>query len=418
MVQGMTDFTFIHAADIHLDSPLAGLSRKDDRFHSLVQGASRRALSNVVELAIAENAAFVVIAGDLYDGTWRDQATGQYAVSQFARLARHGIRTVVAFGNHDAQSRVTKHLTAPDGVYLLDSARCQTVAFDELGVAIHGRSYKEAETTDNLALTYCPPSLGHFNIAILHTALGGHSAHANYAPCTLDELAGAGHDYWALGHVHEFSIRSEAPHVVFPGNTQGRTVRETGPKGAVVVRVAEGRVTSAEHSPVDEVRWALAAVDANAAVDRREVVAAVREAMSQAARAADGRPLAIRAIVDARPSLANALSADRSFEAEVRANAEAVRDDIWIERVKVREVGAEGGLALPPEFVELLDAARDDADCRRAVEAVVEPLTAKLPADVGDADTTPMLAAARQGDIAELLRAARVLIEARLAAAD
>ena len=412
------DFTFIHAADIHLDSALDGLSRRDERFHALVTGATRRALINVVDLAIAEDAKFVVIAGDLYDGTWRDQSTGQFAVAQFARLTRAGIRVVVAFGNHDAQSRVTKHLTATDGVWMLNNSRCETVFLDELRVAIHGRSYKDAATTENLANTYCEAEKGYFNIAVLHTALGGHAAHANYAPCTLDELTAASHDYWALGHVHEFSIRAEAPHVVFPGNTQGRSVRETGAKGAVVVRVADERVIAAEHRACDEVRWAVAVVDGAGAADRREALASVTVALRDAARAAEGRPLAVRVAFDTRPALARALQADRSFEAEVRAHAEAVRDDIWIERVRLRATGAEGSLALPPEFAELLDAAAGDADCRRAVEEVVEPLTAKLPEDVGADDTTPLLKAARVRDTAGLFAAARALIEARLAAAD
>src|SRR5258706_149341 len=94
------DFTFVHAADIHLDSPLVGLTQKDEAFSRLVRGATRRAFANIVDLAIEEGAAFVVIAGDLYDGSWKDQSTGQFAVSQLARLSRAGVRAVIAFGNH------------------------------------------------------------------------------------------------------------------------------------------------------------------------------------------------------------------------------------------------------------------------------------------------------------------------------
>ena len=126
------NFSFIHAADIHLDSPLHGLSRKDEAFSQLVRGATRKAFSNVVDLAIEEGAAFVVIAGDLYDGAWKDQSTGQFAIAQLARLARAGIRSVIVFGNHDADSRVTRHLTAPEGVYKLKSAKCESVRFDDL----------------------------------------------------------------------------------------------------------------------------------------------------------------------------------------------------------------------------------------------------------------------------------------------
>lgn len=409
------NFTFIHAADIHLDSPLHGLSRKDEAFSQLVRGATRKAFSNVVDLAIEEGAAFVVIAGDLYDGAWKDQSTGQFAIAQLARLARAGIRSVIVFGNHDADSRVTRHLTAPEGVYKLKSAKCETVLFDDLGVAIHGRSYKEAATTENIASTYCPPVAGLLNVALLHTALDGHEGHANYAPCSLGELQAAGHDYWALGHVHDHAIRSDHPHIVFAGNTQGRHIRETGSKGAVVVRVEEGAISHVEHRATDEVRWAHARVDASGARDPIEALAAIQSELRPAVLGANGRPMAARVSIEVDGALAQRLRADPAwFEAEVRGHAAGVSDALWIERVKI--VGRETALpvGLPLELQELLAQALDDPDCRRAVESAVAPLTAKLPADVDDPDIAPLLSSARARDGEALVRAAKALVEARL----
>jgi DNA repair exonuclease SbcCD nuclease subunit len=410
----MTGFTFVHAADIHLDSPLAGLSRKDEAFSELVRGATRRAFSNVVELAIEEGAAFVVIAGDLYDGTWKDQATGQFAIRELARLTRHGIRAVVLFGNHDAESRVSRHFTPPEGVYLLGNKRCETVRFDDLGVALHGRSYKEAATTENIAATYCPPERGLFNVALLHTALDGHEGHANYAPCSVGELQAAGHDYWALGHVHEPSIRSEHPHIVFPGNTQGRHVRETGPKGAMLVRVEDGSVRSVEHRACDEARWAQVTADVRGARDMAEAVTEIRRQLGLTTAEADGRPLAARVTVQADGGVGRALRADPAWaEGEVRAAGTALSDELWIERVRL--LASEGAPAgLPPELAQLLAEALTDPDCARAVAAATAPLVAKLPADVADPDTAPLVTAARAGDAAALVRAAREAVAARL----
>jgi predicted MPP superfamily phosphohydrolase len=409
------NFTFIHAADIHLDSPLHGLSRKDEAFSQLVRGATRKAFSNVVDLAIEEGAAFVVIAGDLYDGAWKDQSTGQFAIAQLARLARAGIRSVIVFGNHDADSRVTRHLTAPEGVYKLKSAKCETVLFDDLGVAIHGRSYKEAATTENIASTYCPPVAGLLNVALLHTALDGHEGHANYAPCSLGELQAAGHDYWALGHVHDHAIRSDHPHVVFSGNTQGRHIRETGSKGAVVVRVEEGAIRHVEHRATDEVRWAHARVDAIGARDPIEALAAIQRELRPAVLGANGRPMAARVSIEVDGALAQRLTADPAwFEAEVRGHAAGVSDALWIERVKVIARDAAVPIGLPLELQELLAQALDDPDCLRAVENAVAPLTAKLPADIDDPDIAPLLSSARARDGEALVRAARALVEARL----
>lgn len=409
------NFTFIHAADIHLDSPLHGLSRKDEAFSQLVRGATRKAFSNVVDLAIEESAAFVVIAGDLYDGAWKDQSTGQFAIAQLARLARAGIRSVIVFGNHDADSRVTRHLTAPEGVYKLKSAKCETVLFDDLGVAIHGRSYKEAATTENIASTYCPPVEGLLNIALLHTALDGHERHANYAPCSVGELQAAGHDYWALGHVHDHAIRSDHPHIVFAGNTQGRHIRETGSKGAVVVRVEEGGISHVEHRATDEVRWAHARVDASGARDPIEALAAIQSELRPAVLGANGRPMAARVSIEVDGPLAQRLQADPVwFEAEVRGHAAGVSDALWIERVKIVARETAVPIGLPLELQELLAQALDDPDCRRAVENAVAPLTAKLPADVDDPDIAPLLSSARARDGDALVRAAKALVEARL----
>lgn len=410
----MSSFTFIHAADIHLDSPLAGLSRKDEGFSSLIRGATRRAFTNVVDLAIEEGAKLVVIAGDLYDGTWKDQSTGQFAIRELARLTRAGIRSVVLFGNHDAESRVSRHFAPPEGVHLLSNKQCETVRLDDLGAAVHGRSYKDAATTENIAATYCPPESGLLNIAALHTALGGHDGHANYAPCSIDELRASGYDYWALGHVHEPGIRSEHPWIVFPGNTQGRHARETGAKGAMVVRVEDGTVRSVNHRACDEARWARVNADIRGASDTVEAVGEVRRRLQEASRSADGRPLAVRVSLRADGEVGRALQADPAWsEGEVRSAAASVAEDMWIERVRL-EVAEGGRAGLPPELVQLLAEAVNDPDCARAVSAATAPLLGKLPADVGEADVAPLLTAARTGDADALLRAARAAVAARL----
>ena len=65
-------FKFIHTADIHLDSPLRGLSHYEGAPEDTIRGATREALKGLVRTAIDEEAAFVVIAGDLFDGEWND----------------------------------------------------------------------------------------------------------------------------------------------------------------------------------------------------------------------------------------------------------------------------------------------------------------------------------------------------------
>jgi exonuclease SbcD len=410
------DFTFVHAADIHLDSPMTGLATRDPAFSALVKGATRKAFSNIVDLAIDEGAAFVVIAGDLYDGTWKDQATGQFAIRQFARLTHAGIRTFVVYGNHDAESRITRHLVMPELVHAFPHKKCETFDWPELGVAIHGRSYKDAATLDNLAASYSPPVPGRFNLAILHTALDGHAGHAPYAPCSLDELRNAGHDYWALGHVHEASVRSEFKHVVYPGNSQGRHVRETGAKGAMLVRVEGGHVVNIEHRACDEARWAYGAVDTGLCRDERELHDAVSEVLRAAVSKSGDRAVATRlSIRAAGPVRQFLLARPEAFRADAQALASAISENLWIEKVHIEAVPEASG-GLPPEILELLDAALADPECARAVEAAIAPLLLKLPHEIYDIpDAPPLLMAARVRDSAKLIAAARASVEARLA---
>src|SRR3546814_2452354 len=134
--------------------------------------------------------------------------------------------------------------------------RPDTHHLPELSVAVHGQSFSTPAVTENLVLAYPPAEQHVFNIGILHTALAGRQGHADYAPCSVEDLRSRGYDYWALGHVHEFEVVSTEPYVVFPGNVQGRTIRETGAKGAVLVAVADGDVTSVERIELDVIRWA------------------------------------------------------------------------------------------------------------------------------------------------------------------
>ena len=410
----MGDFTFIHAADIHLDSPLLGLSRSQGVPVDRLRDATRGALSNLVDLALGERAAFVVIAGDLYDGAWREMRTGLFAVEQFARLTTAGIKVFIIHGNHDAENRITRHLEMPPGAVVFGAKTCRTEVISELGVAVHGQSFGTAATFENLAAGYTAPTEGLFNIALLHTALEGGHAHAPYAPCKLSELVGSGHQYWALGHVHQHAVLNRHAHVVYSGNLQGRHARELGPKGAVVVRVEQGRVAHLEHRALDEVRWAGIELDVSRATDRREVFEALDDALELAHQAA-GRAMIARVTLTLGAGIGAGLAAQPQWlDAEVRAAALRLRDDIWIEKVIAR-FDAAISYRLPDVLAELLEGAADDPECLEAVQAELADLLGKTPADLAD-ESTPLFAAARAGDGKVLVEQAKRLLAARLEA--
>ncbi len=263
---------FLHAADIHLDSPLTGLTSYPGVPVDLIRAATRDAFTNLVDIAIEEAVDFMIIAGDLYDGSWKDYNTGIHFCREMGRLNKVDIPVYLLFGNHDAESEMTKQLTLPPNVHQFDARKATTFLIETHRVALHGRSFKDKATTDNLVPCYPGAVAGWLNIGVLHTALEGNSKHANYAPCSVAELSAKGYDYWALGHVHEYAVIQQEPcWIVFPGNLQGRHIRETGAKGAVIVNADETGILSVERLITDVLRWYALHVDVSDAANISDI---------------------------------------------------------------------------------------------------------------------------------------------------
>jgi exonuclease SbcD len=330
-------FKFIHTADIHLDSPLHKLDAYEGAPVDELRRATRRAFDNLVQTAINEKVAFVLIAGDLYDGDWRDYNTGLYFVSQTSRLRDAGIPVYIVAGNHDAASKITKNLRFPDNVHLFPDEKPATLKVAEIDVAIHGQSFAAAAVKKDLSLKYPPAVKGCFNIGLLHTCLTGRAGHEPYAPCTLDGLRAKGYNYWALGHVHRHEIILQDPLTVFPGNLQGRNIRETGPKGCVLVAVDDDGQTTPEFKSLDVIRWRVLDVDASGAAEGYEVVDRFTRALETALDANEGLPLVTRVVIQGETRAHDDLAAGSGrWVNEIRAAAiDAGGGKVWVEKVKL-----------------------------------------------------------------------------------
>lgn len=247
---------FLHAADLHIDSPLRGLDAQQGAPVDRLRGATRQAFVALIDLAISRQVNIVILAGDLYDGDWVDFRTGLFVHEQLARLKPHGICVFVVRGNHDAESLITRQLPEQPHVHVFSSRAAHTRELPELGVAVHGRSFPHRAVTEDLVPAYPAAVRGCFNIGVLHTSLGGSPDHGTYAPTRVDLLVATGYDYLALGHIHARQVvRESAPRIVFSGNLQGRHAREIGPKGCEIVTVHDGQITHTEFVALDVVRW-------------------------------------------------------------------------------------------------------------------------------------------------------------------
>src|SRR5512139_1526302 len=283
-------FRFLHAADTHIDSPLDGLEAYDGAPVDALRGATRRAFENLVALALDERVDFVLLAGDVYDGDWKDFSTGLFFTRQMARLDAAGIPVYLLAGNHDAASVLTRRLSLPPNVQVFSTRTAETKEVPGVPVVVHGRGFPNRAVPENLVPDYPPPVAGRFNAGLLHTSLAGAVGHDTYAPCSLRDLEQKGYDYWALGHVHLPGVLAERPWVVFAGNTQGRHVRETGPRGCRLVTVDDSLdVVSCEHRALDVVRWSLVTVDLGGVDHEPSVHSLIGDALQQASREADGR---------------------------------------------------------------------------------------------------------------------------------
>ena len=416
---------FIHTADIHLDSPLVGLSAYPAAPVERLRTATRDAFTNLVSLAIEEAVDFVVIAGDLYDGTWRDFNTGIYFAGQMGRLRQAGIQVYLEYGNHDAESEMTKKLLLPDNVHVFPSNKAATFTLPALRVALHGRSFKVAATTEDLVLTYPDAQPGWFNIGVLHTALEGYTAHPNYAPCTLAELHAKGYQYWALGHVHEFQQWTEASTIAFPGNLQGRNIRETGPKGALLVTANEAGVQSVERLFVDVLRWHRLQVDVSDAQTLADVTRLVGRHLEELVASAEASiTLAVRVTLSgASHAHGELFGLESQLRAEVLGQAAAVdAERLWLEKVVVdttpleqpEQLAARGDAVA--DLQDILMGAPADEVLLGALQAEFEQLISKIPLDVLRA--APQLEAVRNGHLQEMVQATIPSLVARVATSE
>ncbi|MEC5387751.1 DNA repair exonuclease [Uliginosibacterium sp. H3] len=400
---------YIHTADIHLDSPLCGLSAYQDAPAEQLRGATREAFRQLITLAIEERVDFVIIAGDLYDGDWPDFNTGLFFCAEMGRLQRAGISAFVLFGNHDAESNMTRALRLPDNVRCFSAKVCETHVIEQLKVALHGRSFKVRETTENLVQGYAAPLRDYFNIGVLHTALqGGYSGHANYAPCSLDELHAKGYDYWALGHVHEYKLWADRSTICFPGNLQGRSIRETGRRGAVMVTVGEDHQPQVERLFIDVLRWEHVMVDVSDCDSLDAVGIATGRHLIGLLESDAQVPRAVRVSLQGESPIHGELfQREQELRAHVLAEIAAIAPErLWLEKVKlatrpmvVQTDAALGGDALA-ELEALLGEARHDQALLQELREDFNQMLAKAPDLLAE---VPALKLTRDGDLGALL---------------
>ncbi|MFN7131055.1 MAG: exonuclease SbcCD subunit D [Myxococcales bacterium] len=405
---------FIHAADLHVDSPLVGLEAYEGAPVERIRAATRRALENLVLLATTERVQFVVLVGDVFD-TDPLYETALFFRLQMQRLADAGIRVVIIRGNHDYAGIAPRSVRLPDGVTVLAHERAETVELPG-GVFVHGRSYPRHDFTEDMVAGYPAPVPNALNVGLLHTSLMGFPEHDPYAPTSPDILRAHGYQYWALGHVHKRQVwDAGGVPIVFPGNLQGRHIRETGPKGATLVEYDGAKVVSYEHRSLDVMRWHVVEVDA-CGLKGDAVLERLRQRVFEQTAPDRERNLlcAVRVLLRVTSAPHDDL---RQFLA---GEVQAAGNQLWLEKLRVRVEAAAGeGLEAEAQLRALAAELATDGEASGALLGQLEKLkqqlraaeprllkrAAFLPGDEPDAQ--------RQA-VAELLEKAAQLVGAEL----
>jgi DNA repair protein SbcD/Mre11 len=309
----MKEFSFVHAGDLHLDSPFKGLTAQSPEFASTLRNATFEAYRALIDRCIEKKVAFLLVAGDVYDSADRSLRAQLAFRDGLERLSRNGIRSFLVHGNHDPLEGWSSSIRWPEGVTVFgsDTVSTEVVAIDgEPTVAISGMSYPRQKETRNLAKKFCAEHPDLFQIALLHANCGCHPEHAEYAPAKLEDLTSSGFNYWALGHVHERVVLSPDPLVVYPGNTQGRSIRETGPRGCVLAAVDRERQVKIDFQDVDAVRWFCREVSINEMTSMDELDRKISEVLDAVRLEATGKPAVCRLHLTGRGMLARDLRQD------------------------------------------------------------------------------------------------------------
>lgn len=232
---------YIHAADLHLDTPFQGLAREaaqSGHLSRIMQDATFTALERLFRFCEEKRPDFLVLAGDIYNQE-NYSAKAQLALRDGCRrLDALGIRVFMAHGNHDPLSSRLTAIHWPENVTVFGpDVESRLVEKDGQPLAlVHGISHAGSRENRNLAQLFRrDDTQSVFQLGVLHCTVEGEAKGDRYAPCSLDDLRRGRLDAWALGHIHQRRQWEDECFIAYSGNAQGLHINETGPRGCLLV---------------------------------------------------------------------------------------------------------------------------------------------------------------------------------------
>lgn len=309
--------------------------------------ATFKAFAEVVKAAIINKVDFVVIAGDVYDGASHSTRAQIRFAEELEKLDACGISCFVAHGNHDPLEAWYAQYRLPATVHQFGAAEVECVPVirdSEIVANVYGISHGRYNIEENLVKRFSKIDKTAFSIGVLHCNVGNLNAD-RYAPCTIENLAVVGMDYWALGHVHTQQILYDNnPMIIYPGNTQGVSVRETGPRGCYLVEIDEQCNIKPTFIETGVIRWEQRSITITGMTGLYELMSAMQALKEEVRCQARGRGVILRISLTGRGMLDKALrglssvislDVEEDLAAQLRLNEEHRPDFVWIEAISV-----------------------------------------------------------------------------------
>ncbi|MEW9669083.1 metallophosphoesterase [Ammoniphilus sp. 3BR4] len=361
---------FVHAADLHLDTPFVGLSQLPPLIREQIQESTFQSYQRLIDFCIEEQVDFLLLSGDIYNSSDRSLRAQLRFKEGLEKLASFGISSYVIHGNHDPLDGYRARLTWPEQVHFFGGEEVEAIPHRKQGrelARIYGISYLTNHVTDNLAKRFQREPHDSYAIGLLHANVEGMAAHGNYAPCTLEELQKTGMDYWALGHIHKRQVlRKGSPAIVYPGNLQARSFKETGEKGCYLVQVDSLGDFRLTFQATDNIRWYDAAIDLGMCQTEQDFLEAMDEQMADWKQQAQGRSVIARLTVLVTKGLAQIFSKQGMMSDLLERYREINSPFFWLQTIQLRT--SSSSLADDPFLMEMqgwIDRMKQDPELQR-----------------------------------------------------
>jgi len=335
-------FKFVHTADLHLDSPFGGISEVDEHVGERLREATFETFDRIINLCLEHDVAFLLVAGDVYDGKDRSLRAQLRFRDGLIKLSKAGISTFVVHGNHDPLDSRIATIQWPEQAHVFEGNRvtyAPVIHKNKIIAHVYGISYPTQDVQRNLAKEFRRQKDSPFAIGLLHCNVGRNPGHEPYAPCTIEDLISAGMDYWALGHIHKHAVLSvEKPTVIYAGNPQGLHPGELESRGCYLVEVSNDGHCTPKFIPVDSVRWFSKEVNIEGFEDDEAIIASFEDACSSIRDESKGIPAVCRILFVGRGPAHHSLNKPGFVEDLTRRARETEGNQnpfLWVERIQI-----------------------------------------------------------------------------------